>query len=580
MRRPRREVAGGEMALMAVMTKAMGAFLVIMIMLLPYYTGDTAAQQTIDQTNEQIRKAGDDLAQVKQILGKGRLSDKEIDELIKKIEDAQKALDEARALVATLQVKLDQAQSQITRLEAESKALTAQVEDLTRRLAEAQAEAAKALALAEQMKNQLDEANANVARLADENKNLADEIDRLKKSKRALPEILFVLRWRGCPGADLQLYVQSNVKAPDGRLAPAPDLTIQDPFWSDDIVPRSQVHLTDAVGTTWWRSKLSGEEEKFAVWAKYLNPLPFDPQQCDVQLDVSYEHELSSYSLGGLSSRQPVSFLSAFQIDKHSSIVAEADFPNLRATMEAVGSSTCQALLCLVTVADPDAARLEEATKTYLIERSAIPVVRVEKQVVPIASEIAHLIATRAATPMNAYAFIDLLHAPLKGADVDLSLKADPAQLAEIEALMAQKGVPPLIRAEIKRLLGTLRFEPLKNKLLALPNPTPRLSVGAEKFVAMGAPEDVANAFAADPTPPPDPIAKLWIDFFNNRLPKPHRAELTPDEKHILLTTGAPGFLLGSFDRRLKRGELTFEEISRAAEQIQRGGLPQPRVRQ
>jgi septal ring factor EnvC (AmiA/AmiB activator) len=128
MRRPRREVAGGEMALMAVMTKAMGAFLVIMIMLLPYYTGDTAAQQTIDQTNEQIRKAGDDLAQVKQILGKGRLSDQEIDELIKKIEDAQKALDEARALVATLQVKLDQAQSQITRLEAENKALTAQVQ--------------------------------------------------------------------------------------------------------------------------------------------------------------------------------------------------------------------------------------------------------------------------------------------------------------------------------------------------------------------------------------------------------------------------------------------------------------------
>jgi hypothetical protein len=427
------------------------------------------------------------------------------------------------------------------------------------------------------MKKQLDEANANVARLADENKRLADEVDRLKKSKRTLPEILFVLRWRGCPGADLQLYVQSDLKAADGRSAPPPDLTIQETFWPDDITPILAPPLIDPIKFTWWRTKLSGHEEKFAVWVKYLNPLPFDPQQCDLQLDVSYEHELSSYSLGGLSSRQPVGFLSAFHIDKDSSIVAEAEFPNLRATTEAVGASTCQALLCLVTVADPDAVRLEEAIKTFLIERGAIPVVRVEKQVVPIAWEIAHLIATRAATPMNAYAFIDLLHAPLKGADIDLSLKADPAQLAEIEALMAQKNVPPLIRAEIKCLLGTLRFEPLKNKLLALPNPAPRVSAGAEKYVAMGAAPDVANAFAFDPTPPPDPIAKLWIDFFNSRLPKPRRAELTPDEKRVLLSTSVPSALFGPFDSRLKRGEFTFDEITRAAEQIQRGGLPLPR---
>ena len=57
MRRIRRETGTGEIAMMAVITKAMGAFLVIMILLLPYYTGDPEGEQTAAATNKHIDDA-------------------------------------------------------------------------------------------------------------------------------------------------------------------------------------------------------------------------------------------------------------------------------------------------------------------------------------------------------------------------------------------------------------------------------------------------------------------------------------------------------------------------------------------
>ena len=48
---------GGEVAMMGVITKAMGTFLVLMILLLPYYTGYTKSQETVDETKQHIDEA-------------------------------------------------------------------------------------------------------------------------------------------------------------------------------------------------------------------------------------------------------------------------------------------------------------------------------------------------------------------------------------------------------------------------------------------------------------------------------------------------------------------------------------------
>lgn len=130
MRRRHREIAGGEVAMMAVITKAMGAFLVLMILLLPYYTGDTQSQQTVDETKQRIDEAKAGLDGAVDKLKKGRLTDQEIDDLLKSLMLARDELVEAQNLIAQLRVKIDQMASQINRLEKQNAALQAQVAKL------------------------------------------------------------------------------------------------------------------------------------------------------------------------------------------------------------------------------------------------------------------------------------------------------------------------------------------------------------------------------------------------------------------------------------------------------------------
>ena len=143
MRRRHRETGGGEVAMMAVITKAMGAFLVLMIMLLPYYTGDTQSQQTVDDTGHRIDEAKAGLEDAVDRLKKGRLTDAEIDEVLKRLQRAHDELTEAQSLIAQLRIKVDQAASQINRLEQQNAALQAQVAALQNQAAQLQAEIEK-----------------------------------------------------------------------------------------------------------------------------------------------------------------------------------------------------------------------------------------------------------------------------------------------------------------------------------------------------------------------------------------------------------------------------------------------------
>ncbi len=143
MRRRHHETSGGEVAMMAVITKAMGAFLVLMIMLLPYYTGDTQSQQTVDDTGRRIDEAKAGLDGAVDRLKQGRLTDAEIDDILKRLQRAHDELTEAQGLIRQLRIKVDQAASQINRLEQQNAALQAQVATLQTQAAQLQAEIEK-----------------------------------------------------------------------------------------------------------------------------------------------------------------------------------------------------------------------------------------------------------------------------------------------------------------------------------------------------------------------------------------------------------------------------------------------------
>lgn len=127
MRRRHRETGGGEVAMMAVITKAMGAFLVLMIMLLPYYTGDTQSRQAVDDTGRRIDDAKAGLDSAVDRLKKGRLTDSEIDDILQRLQRAHDELTEAQSLIGQLRIKVDQAASQINRLEQQNATLQAEI---------------------------------------------------------------------------------------------------------------------------------------------------------------------------------------------------------------------------------------------------------------------------------------------------------------------------------------------------------------------------------------------------------------------------------------------------------------------
>ncbi|MFG1375318.1 hypothetical protein [Xanthobacter autotrophicus] len=202
MMRRRHENGGGEVAMMAVITKAMGAFLILMIMLLPYYTGDTRSQQTVEDTKQRIDDAKTSLDSAVDRLKKGRLTDEEIDDLLKRLTQVRDELAEAQTLISQLKMQVDQAASQINRLEQQNAqlqsqlaALQAEVEELRKEIARLRAidtaalqarirelenQVAQLSAELDALKTTLNTALTRLAAAEAENKALRDEIARLR----------------------------------------------------------------------------------------------------------------------------------------------------------------------------------------------------------------------------------------------------------------------------------------------------------------------------------------------------------------------------------------------------------------
>ena len=133
MRRPHRSIEVFDISLMAVVTKAMGAFLVLMLLLMPYYSSGPIGQQEASDLKDKVDQVDKNIQAVISELSKASTED-----LRKRLEEALKELEEARKLIAELQQANDALNSQVQRLEQEKEQLAAQVAQAQQQIASLQ----------------------------------------------------------------------------------------------------------------------------------------------------------------------------------------------------------------------------------------------------------------------------------------------------------------------------------------------------------------------------------------------------------------------------------------------------------
>jgi hypothetical protein len=113
LRRANRQIEVFDISLMAVVTKAMGAFLVLMLLLLPYYKGAPPSITSPEEAQRAVAEARREIAQAVQASGEDAAA------LKQKLEAAEAALQKAEMAIRLLKTELDQVWSQFSRTQGE-----------------------------------------------------------------------------------------------------------------------------------------------------------------------------------------------------------------------------------------------------------------------------------------------------------------------------------------------------------------------------------------------------------------------------------------------------------------------------
>ena len=312
MKRPRREGGGGEVALMAVITKAMGAFLVLVVIMLPDYVyvvvhgkSDATAQRLLDDAAHKAK-------QLEKALAGGSAAEKNVPAMRQAMQDVDKNLAALKDEITSLNHKLGQADAEIQRLRLdaagraakqmeqaldsgavtpqEMAAMRQKLRDIDEKLATLRADDASlrsrldeedaAINQLKKQRDRLDAENdalkAQVKQLDDENAELKDQAaqmrDQIEKLKtHPLKATLVTLSWKGCYGAEVALYVQWKI---GDRLSRPPSRTLGSGITGpDDMTVRLAPAFTRDFGSVWWSTSDQDIEQRLIVWAKLLNPV-------------------------------------------------------------------------------------------------------------------------------------------------------------------------------------------------------------------------------------------------------------------------------------------------------------------
>jgi hypothetical protein len=238
LKRAHRAIEVFDMSLMAVVTKAMAAFLVLMLVLMPYYTSNPDVTKLAEELQERWGDADDILEKLKQAAARGDQDPAVLMETINKLEEALRVLREEN--------------DDLTRLLNEARAQVQRLEELSTEQGNAVAEAQQRT---EQYEKTLSSANE--------------------------PSFSVWITWNGCVQEDLDLYVEPvdaagapvrSDKVPPLSLAKVKeDETKAQYHW--DVA--AMTYQDGRVAMDWpaftsdvWNQHLADESDRYAVIVK------------------------------------------------------------------------------------------------------------------------------------------------------------------------------------------------------------------------------------------------------------------------------------------------------------------------
>jgi hypothetical protein len=196
-RRPHRSIETFDISLMAVVTKAMGAFLVLMLLLMPYYSSSPMGQQTADDLATKVDQVKKNVQTVRD-----QLTGASNEDLRRLLEEALAQLDEARKLINELKRMNDALNAQVHRLEDENAALKGQVAQLQGQIAQLQGQVARLQGQVAAQNTQIAALSAEVEKLRQENADLKERLNRLNGAMIAVQ----LVNW-DCPDLALSIGV-------------------------------------------------------------------------------------------------------------------------------------------------------------------------------------------------------------------------------------------------------------------------------------------------------------------------------------------------------------------------------------
>jgi phage shock protein A len=212
-----REINIFNIAFLDVITGAMGAFVLMVLLLAPYYSGDVKTDPHLDKAQREIQKAEND---INQALRAG-INPREVERLKKLLAAAIEALQESQNEIKALKYQLNELTAQNKRLkalddrqQAQIAQLNTQIQNLWQRLRNALAEVQQMKQEVANLKNQLAQDKAQIAAQNNEIDQQAQEINYLKqhqgrsKPQQPLSPITVSFEW-SCDQVSFDLYVLS-----------------------------------------------------------------------------------------------------------------------------------------------------------------------------------------------------------------------------------------------------------------------------------------------------------------------------------------------------------------------------------
>ncbi|BAU89050.1 MULTISPECIES: hypothetical protein [Methylobacteriaceae] len=383
MRRRRRQAETSEVALMAVMTKAMGAFLILMVFGMKYYIPDFTSEQIAAIVRSSLGGVRTQLEASGRKLKSGDYTREDLDRLQEQIDAAVAKLAQAERDVSRLQTRLDQAASQLRRVEEERGRLRTEAEAARTEIARLKAALAEAEARARRFETEAETLRAEVARMkAEDTAALKSRIEALARENADLAArrtAVVQLRYT-CADAVIVVGVSHQETREPGKAEPVipgdgspgygPIVRGPDTMRPQESLDFSPLRGSREVASTWMGRALHAGDA-LAVYAKYLNAVPMDGSQGPSGASISCE-VTSFLSSGGIAvgappirvgPQRPFAFIGLVRLVGERLQAVRLDEAQTRWFAERLSAAPCKAPVC-----DPSSAAARGALRGYLAD--------------------------------------------------------------------------------------------------------------------------------------------------------------------------------------------------------------------